>query len=166
MKNNKGFSLVELILVLSVIAGLSITAFLLYEKVSNESIVKAESQNMSVVLAGTKSLYSGKKNYDGLSNSILVNADVFPKGMINSKGQVVNKWKGNIVVQSSENLLLYTTTNVPSVACSKLVLKAPSGFFKIMVGGVIVKDKGVPINITFLNEICSKSIGFSGTKKI
>lgn len=55
MKNNKGFSLVELILVLSVIAGLSITAFLLYEKVSNESIVKAESQNMSVVLAGTKS---------------------------------------------------------------------------------------------------------------
>lgn len=46
MKNKKGFSLIELLLTLAILAALSLTAFVLYKKIEYNSKIKNEYQNV------------------------------------------------------------------------------------------------------------------------
>lgn len=61
MKNNKktGFSLIELLLVLGVIAVFGVAAFMIYEKVSNARIISTAVQNANIAKQATEDLVRG-----------------------------------------------------------------------------------------------------------
>ena len=59
-KSKKGFSLLELLLTLGVIAGIIIAAFIVFPKVQASQKIDKESRNITAIQAGVKSLYGGR----------------------------------------------------------------------------------------------------------
>jgi prepilin-type N-terminal cleavage/methylation domain-containing protein len=54
IKSKKGFSLLELLLVLGIIAALVVAAFIVYPKVQASQRAQAESNNIATIQAGVK----------------------------------------------------------------------------------------------------------------
>ena len=65
-KSKKGFSLLELLLVLGIIAALVVAAFIVYPKVQASQRAQAESNNIATIQAGVKALYTSASSYDKL----------------------------------------------------------------------------------------------------
>ncbi|MDG0800836.1 type 4 pilus major pilin [Pectobacterium polaris] len=143
-KYKKGFSLLELLLVLGVIAGLIVSVFIIYPKVQASQRAEAEAKNISTIQAGIKSLYSSSAGYDGLTTDVLVKAKIFPDNMlINDNGTIkpVNYFKGDITVMPIANnqagIGNYGFTirynNVPPAECIKIATALQSGFSRIII---------------------------------
>ena len=77
-KSKKGFSLLELLLVMGIIAALIVAAFIVYPKVQASQRSQAESNNIATIQAGVKSLYSSTSNYTGLTTSVAIQSKIFP----------------------------------------------------------------------------------------
>lgn len=104
-KSKKGFSLLELLLVMGIIAALVVAAFIVYPKVQASQRAEAESKNISLIQAGVKSLYSGASSYSELSITTIVKAKILPESMTKISGMassMVNVWTGNIGVNSAD----------------------------------------------------------------
>ena len=81
IKNKKGFSLLELLLVLGIIAALVVAAFIVYPKVQASQRAQAESNNIATIQAGVKALYTSASSFTGLTNTVAVQAKIFPDNM-------------------------------------------------------------------------------------
>jgi prepilin-type N-terminal cleavage/methylation domain-containing protein len=71
IKSKKGFSLLELLLVLGIIAALVVAAFIVYPKVQASQRAQAESNNIATIQAGVKALYTSASSFTGLTNLLL-----------------------------------------------------------------------------------------------
>lgn len=78
---NKGFSLLEILLVLAIAAAVVIAAFIIYPKVTAEKTADSESKRVMMIAAAARSLYASKANYSGLTFDVLKNADLIDKGL-------------------------------------------------------------------------------------
>ena len=97
--NKKGFSLLELLLVLGIIAALVIAAFIIYPKVQDSNRASTEAKNISAIMAGVKSLYSGQPNYKGLDDQVAYKAKIYPDNMVIDNGtNFVNSYSGTVSV--------------------------------------------------------------------
>ena len=75
----RGFSLIELLLVLGVLAFFLIAAFVIYPSVRDRNQANSEAQNLSAIKANVNTLYAGKGgNYRGLTPGVANQARVFP----------------------------------------------------------------------------------------
>ena len=83
LNDKKGFSLIEVLLVLGFAAVLIAGAFLAYSSVKSSSQVNRTAQNVSMVAAGIKALYANSPDYEGLSNKLVIDANIAPKDWIN-----------------------------------------------------------------------------------
>jgi prepilin-type N-terminal cleavage/methylation domain-containing protein len=86
IKSKKGFSLLELLLVLGIIAALVVAAFIVYPKVQASQRAQAESNNIATIQAGVKALYTSASSFTGLTNSVAVQAKIFPDNMLSGSG--------------------------------------------------------------------------------
>ena len=139
IKRRKGFSLLELLLVLGIIAALIVAAFIVYPKVRTSQIVDAESKNIATIRGGLLSLYSATTDITTVNNTVGINAQIFPDNMLVKSGSsvvdVVNGFKGKVTL-SATNYASYGKVvfnigyaNVPSrclrktccCSCSKYV---------------------------------------------
>lgn len=78
-KNKSGFTLIEILLTLSITIALLSTAFYIYQKVKAEFDIRAEINGASSMASEVKSVYRGSKGYYGLSNYLLYNMKAFPE---------------------------------------------------------------------------------------
>ena len=128
----KGFSLLEILLVLAVAAGLVIGAFMVYTKVQMSQKIDKESKNITAIQAGVKSLYSGRAKLSSLNETVLIQSKSVPDNMFQD-GKLINEWKGEVTVEYSGNHGKYNIiyNNVPVEACSRFI-SAVSGNFEII----------------------------------
>lgn len=137
MTNKKGFSLLELLLVLGIIAALIVGAFIIYPKVQTSVQTNRELKNLAAIKANIDSLYTGKSDYTGLNTVSLAQANVFPDDMtskgnssISSGGRLIylpkNVWGGDVTVSMYNTVNYYQITymNVPIESCIKLAQAA------------------------------------------
>lgn len=90
-KANDGFSLIELLLVLGVIAILLVAAFVVYPQVRTKQMVNKELVGLRTITASIQSMYASKKNYLGFSANTLVQAHLVPSNMRNlTNGRATN----------------------------------------------------------------------------
>lgn len=140
---NKGFSLVEILLTLGVIALLAVAAFVIYPQVRLSQQVNAEVHNLAAIHSGLNSLYSTvNHNYSSLTLDVARKAGIFPKTMVNGN-TVTNAWGGSIVLGPSVNPYSGISANhtyviryrkVPADACAAFVTRAASYYVAIGVG--------------------------------
>lgn len=143
-KNKKGFSLIELLLALGVIAAITISAFMIYKNVKSSNIAKEEINNIHMIKSEIKSLYLSSPGYDGIKTDVLVKAKVFPEKMLisdNGTLKPINSFKGDITVVGAAdnpegtNSYGYTLRyyNVPSEECIKIVTALQPSFYRIII---------------------------------
>ena len=176
LKKNKraGFTLVEILLVVGFIALAGIGIYTVYSKVQMSNAALTEAKNMDTLRAGIKNLYGGRKNYTGLTNSVVNDARITPDSMravpyIAGDGNITNSFGGfvNIYAWTSlggapDNQLVVTYEKVPGAVCSKLIAGAGAGWEVIDVVGTSpeVKRFGSSyIDIPLLATACAKDTG-------
>lgn len=144
----KGFSLIELLLVLGVLAILLVAAFVVYPQVRDRNQANAEVSNLTAIKANITNLYASKGgNYAGLTNLVANRARAFPSSMnggdfATSTPTVTSAWGQNVTAVASSGAaprtFEITYTNVPAGVCLGLVSGAAGNFQDITVGGVDV----------------------------
>ena len=134
-KSKKGFSLLELLLVLGIIAALVVAAFIVYPKVQASQRAQAESNNIATIQAGVKALYTSASSFTGLTNSVAVQAKIFPDNMLSGSGSAakpINAFKGNVTLAADKtgpsgadgSSFTITYSNVPAAECTKIITAA------------------------------------------
>lgn len=152
MKNTQqGFSLLELLLVLAVIAALGVAAFLIYPRVQAGRSASSTAQVLSGAQASVGAIFTNG-NYSKLDSSVAYNADVFPESMKGATaGTFSNEWDGPVTIfgsnadgtanATSGRFMTITYADVPANVCKKLVPAAAANFGRVEVGTTVVVDQ-------------------------
>jgi type II secretory pathway pseudopilin PulG len=170
-KVQKGFTLVEILLVVGFIALAGIGIYTVYSKVQMSNAALTEGKNLDTLRAGVKGLYGGSQNYVGLINKVLNDARVTPDPMravpyVIGATAINNTFGGAVTVLplnlggGTNNGFEVTYPNVPGAVCAKLVTGAGNAWDAITVNGAIVKAFGTgTINIATLATNCAGDTG-------
>ncbi|HDV2886857.1 TPA: prepilin-type N-terminal cleavage/methylation domain-containing protein, partial [Escherichia coli] len=166
--NKKGFSLLELLLVLGIIAALVVAAFIVYPKVQASQRAQAESNNIAAIQAGVKALYTSASSFTGLTNSVAVQAKIFPDNMLSGSGSAakpINAFKGNVTLAADKTgpsgadgssfTIIYS--NVPAAECTKIITAVAGNFYAAGVGNVgngNVKTAGEVLDVAKTAMLC------------
>ena len=141
----QGFTLIELVLVLGVIALIAIAAFLVYPSVVAGTQANTESTDVTAITACVKTLYGSTGSYTGLSTTTAIQGHCPPSTMVagNYGSTTMNSVWGqlvNVAVNTNPVLFDITYSNVPTAACLKFVADIGSNFDKVVIGSTTVKD--------------------------
>lgn len=144
-RNQGGFSLVELLLVLAIIAALAVAAFIVYPRVQAGRNATYESQVLSSAQAGVKALFT-TNNYANLTTTAAYNAEIFPRNMNVEGGTTIeNQWGGLVVASGSTaagadsatsptRYFKFVYPNVPTDVCIRLAGAAVQNFGAVLIG--------------------------------
>lgn len=171
-KTNKGFTLVEILLVVGFIALAGLGVYVVYSKVQEGQFANREGRNLDIIRSSVKSLYASKTSYVGIRNDILINAKVAPDEMIQA-GVLKNIFDGDVTVaagpQYAANIIstaavaagksfTIQTNTVPTAICAKLSTAAGANFDQIQIAGVNIKEFTVnpagEINVGTMSTQC------------
>lgn len=151
----KGFSLIELLLVLGILAVFLITAFVFYPQVRDRNQANTEVANLTSIKANINNLYAAKGgNYNGLTSPIANQARAYPSsmngGVFTSGATITSAWGQPVVAEASTGTaprtFTVTYTAVPAGVCLGLVSGAAGNFQDITVGGSSVFS-GTPLTL-------------------
>lgn len=168
---NRGFTLIEILLVVGFISLAGIGIYTVYSKVQMSNAALTEGKNLDTIKAGVKSLYGGSQNYGGISNSVLNDARITPDSMraipyVAGATSITNTFGGAVQVSSiglnsgTNNGFRITYTQVPGAVCSKLVSGSGTSWDQITVGATYVKTFGTGnLNISALASVCASDTG-------
>ena len=162
IKNKKGYSLLELLIVLGIVSALIAAAFLIYPKVRAHQQVEEETKNLTAIQAGMKSLYAGRIKLDSLSTALFAQSGNAPQQMIIDDGQALqNVWKGSVQLGYDGNHGKYHVEydNVPSDVCSKFVAAVQGDFVKVSIYAATSGDSkdmetGTAFDVAKTTEAC------------
>lgn len=177
-KQAKGFSLLELMLVLAAIVVLGAIVFQQYNKFRVGQQATEEAQNLAAAATGVKSLYT-RGDYTSLNADVAAKAKFFPDSMVNAAGTAItNQWNGAVTLGyvtnanavanaasvitpgtggpaagTSNRFFGISYAGVPSEVCIKLAGAANATFDKITINNVLVKNTAPGATTqTLLNE--------------
>lgn len=165
-KNNKGFNLIETLLVVGLIAIASIGVYKLFQKVQEGNSANTEAKNIDLIRAGIKTLYATKTNYLNLNAEIVNKAKITPESMINDASTISNSFGGAVTIApvtingNANKGFSITYEKVPGPICTKIVAGAAAQFDIVSAGGVEIKSFGLnEIDIAQLTEGCEDTTG-------
>ena len=84
--NESGRSMVEMLGVLAIIGVLSVGGIAGYSKAMNKYKINKTTDQVSMLVANLRTLFSTQGNYDGLDNAAAVNFGVVPEDMVTKSG--------------------------------------------------------------------------------
>ena len=142
-KKRRGFSLLELLLVLGVIAALIVSAFIIFPKVKASANARTEVSNLNAINSGIRALYNGQTDYTGLNNSVAIQANIIPDNMIKD-GDIVTSFGGRVLIKSltvSDGAIYYIRyDDVPPDVCINMLTGLKGGFDQIYIEGQNIID--------------------------
>lgn len=176
----RGFSLVELLLVLGVLALLLVAAFVVYPQVRDRNQANQEATNVRAIQSNIRGLFWSKGRYAGVGNGrgasagpdrgIANAARVFPPTMNNGDysrdAEVRSSWGGNVWVWQRPAVTMASGTypaartfgvlyeDVPSSVCVPLVSAVSSGFVGVSVSGTEVIQAG-GLDVAAMTAACN-----------
>ncbi len=117
IKNVKGFSLLELLLVVAVGAVLLLAGLAVYRNVTNNTNVNEATRLLNIIKQETQRLYQGEGEYgSGSLNSILINAEVIPASSLNGS-EIRHAFNATVTVTGTDDTFTVLFNDVPQSAC-------------------------------------------------
>lgn len=139
-RKQRGFTLIELAVVLAVIVLAAAGIIARQRSTSQTAQVQAESGNLQAVIGKINSTFAGRSSYNGATTAFLLAQGAFPSSMVNG-GSVVNTWNGSVTVApgTGNTSVDITYGGVPTAACIELVANSSRSYRTITVGATVVK---------------------------
>lgn len=169
----QGFSLLELLLVMGIVAALIIAAFIIYPKVMTQVRVTNELRNIATIMTGIKQLYQGKSDFEGFGTAVLIKSKIAPDNMLQPGNNVMlrNSWEGYFSMGNSGygvagggtiwNAFTIKTAGIPSADCLRLVNELYNLYNKdltyLSVNSTFIYANGVAYDMDKAAQACSKS---------
>jgi len=171
-KGKKGFTLVEILLVVGFIALAGMGIYNVYNKVQMSNLASSEARNINLIKAGVKNIYGASQGYVGLNNLVLNQARATPDSMRAipygaTDANINNSFGGAVTVlpvtlggAGLNNGFQVTYPQVPGAVCSRLVTMLDKNIEQITVAGTVVKPYGTGnLNIVSLATQCATDTG-------
>lgn len=93
-----GRSMVEMLGVLAIIGVLSVGGIAGYSKAMTKFKINKSMDQVSTLVANIRTLYSGQRNYAGLTNTSAISYGVVANEMGNSGSDITNAFAGNVTI--------------------------------------------------------------------
>lgn len=158
---NKGFSLLEILLVLAVAAGIVIAAFIIYPKVVSAKVADSEARRTMSIVAAARSLYTSKANYNGLSLDVLKNADLIDKGMFAKMdgGLPLSEFGTPVTIfpSNANSLFAVEYQQLKKENCVRIIPKIGPGALSIAVNGIDVYSPTKSIDMADVANQCAST---------
>lgn len=165
--NKKGFSLIEIILVVAIGLVLIIAAFVMYPKIQSNQRAINESKNVGVIKAGVRALYKGKATYTGLTNTILVEAGAIPDNMTvkGDTSKIISSYGSPMRIYASDygtskavgSTFTIIYMNITNDDCAKLVPLIAGEMSAIQINSLRVKPLNEPVDPKLVADACAQS---------
>ena len=152
-KLQKGFSLIEILISLGIVASLLLLVFIVVPRVQAQLRVNETSEQLTGMVASLKGLYTTAKDFNNLTTVRAVKGHIYYDNMPVDKtnGTIKNSWDGDVYfgpdtgTQASQaprytgdiasRRFMITYTNVPDNECAKLSSSAGTNFMMVVVNG-------------------------------
>lgn len=172
-KLKKGFSMIEIIIVIAVIGVLTAVVLSQAQGMRESSNINKETSNLSMLVASTRAAfnsqgYYGSSSGDDLTNIVKRNSS-FPTTMLNSNGNGLKSTWGDVTLEnesySGTDLAAFKVTfsSVPASSCYDFVEKNITSFYKVSVDGDDVRDVSPDVtnqkegNVNDIADACGDS---------
>lgn len=99
--DQSGRSMVEMLGVLAIIGVLSVGGIAGYSKAMTKFKINKTMDQVSMLVANIRTLYSGQRNYSGLDNKTAIGFGIIPNEMYSSSSKIVNAFNGDVTIQSA-----------------------------------------------------------------
>ena len=102
-KNDQsGRSMVEMLGVLAIIGVLSVAGIAGYSKAMAKYKLSKTTDQVSMLVANIRTLYSGQRNYAGLDSSKAISFGVVPNEMVIDKDTISNAYAGSVTIDAAD----------------------------------------------------------------
>ena len=161
--NQSGRSMIEMLGVLAIIGVLSVGGIAGYSKAMMKFKINKSIDQISQIVANTRTLYARQKNYGNLSGKVAYKANLAPKEMFEGSGSdytMTNAFGGKVGLASDWNNKkhFYVYFNgLPDEACIELATQdwgsdASSGLIAVGVSGITPVVVGINKNCSGINS--------------
>lgn len=162
VNNQKGFTLVEMVMVIAVMGVLVIGAVVIFKKSMVKQNVNDEISTITEITSAVQKHYYSKAVYTGLTNTIATSFKLVPDSMIGGVGTINNRWSGTVTlapatVNTTDDAFTFTTTLVPTDACLGAGIVLAPQYTAASVAGTVVKAAGAALNEGTLATQCASA---------
>jgi prepilin-type N-terminal cleavage/methylation domain-containing protein len=160
-KTQKGFSLLELLLVVAVGAILILAGLAIYRNITQNTDVNEASRLINVLKQESQRIFQGEPTYAGLTNTVLTNANVVPAKYTTGAGVITTPFNTTIdVTINSANADEFDidVVDVPQEACLKLGLEYTGNdadFVSVSIGATTIATP----TVATVNTACGATGG-------
>lgn len=146
-KKNSGFSLIEIVLVLVILGGLTILTMQAFNDSDDTAQAQQEITNLQSLSGAVRHMFNTQGNYDGITNTVMLTSVSFPEQMRvpGSTTLIKHSWLNNGVTLASANELgtphdsfNITYLQVPTGACTAIASSTYRHFDRVDVNGTAI----------------------------
>lgn len=150
--NERGRSMIEMLGVLAIIGVLSVGGIAGYSKAMNKFKTNKVIDQINMISTNIRTLFSSQRNYNGLNNSVAVNAGLVPGEMYNANvassvtadGGITNAFGGAVKIKATKNDTAYYILfeGIPASSCAAFVTtdwgsEAGTGLLAVAAGSAV-----------------------------
>lgn len=157
---NKGFSLIELLLVLAVATGVVAATFYVYGKVQAHNRVNRATHDLASISKAMNAILTTRPTI-AEANTMLTSSKALPSSMTDRTGSFVNAYGGKLTItphNGSDDFYDVSYYNVPPDACIELV-SASRAIYRTITNTSYSPNSGV-------SDIASFCSGFTSTSSV
>lgn len=151
-RSEYGFTMIELMIVLALAAIATVIGISLYNSNSAQTEIEREVRNMNSLVPLVKQTFmTAQGNYEGLSNTVMLNSKSFPQGMRVGTSDLLirHSWNQDGVELTPVNFFgtdddsfTITYKSVPAQACQDLMSRVYKFFELVEINGNKVENVG------------------------